>query len=508
MTQTTAPTNEVKIEELGPTLRRLTITVPAETINEKIEDSMAALATETALPGFRKGRAPKKLLERRFGEAVRSETKNQLLADAYSQAVEEHDIKAIGEPEPAEGFDIEKLEVERGKPLTFTVDVEVAPEFDLPDLDGIEVKRPDIEITDEMIEQEIETQCLRHGTPQEKKGDFGAGDRLVCSATATKKGEDEPFFRTDETLVVVPGSDDDGRGQVLGLMIDNLATLLKGGKVGDDVTIETTGPDAHEREDIRGADITITLHIKQAFHVEPAELQTILDYYGMESEELLREQIRMALEQRRDQEIAEAMRQQVYDHLLETVDFALPEKMSQNQVVRSLERSRLDMLQRGMTEEQVEQQLAEMRSASEAETRQRLKLMFILNKLADDFEVQVSEQEVNGRIAQMAGRHGVRPEQLRQNLAQRGALGQVAMQVREQKAADRVVAQARVEDVSRDEWQKIAEQKAKKRGGASAGSSSSRTTKKKTTRKKTSASSSRKTTKKKTSSSRKTTKKS
>jgi len=507
MTQTTESTHDVKIEDISPTLKRLTITIPAEAIDEKIEDSMTALASETAFPGFRKGRAPKKLLERRFGDAVKDETKNQLIADAYSSAVQEHAINAIGDPEPAEGYDIDKLEVERGKPLTFAVEIEVAPEFELPNLEAIEVKKPQLEIDDEKIDEEVRAQQLRHGTPEEKKSDFEHDDRLVCSAVATKKGDDEPFFRTDETLVIHPG---DEAGQVLGLVIDDLGDLLKGKKVGDDVTIETTGPEAHEREDIRGAEITIELHIKQAFRIEPASVETVLEHYGMESEDLLREQIRMALEQRRDQEVADAMRQQVNEYLVDTIDFQLPEKMSAAQVSRSLERARMDMLQRGMSEEEVEQRLAEMRSTSEEDTRRQLKLMFLLHKLADELEIQVSEEEINGRITQLASRHGVRPEQLRQNLAQRNALTQVAMQIREQKASDRVVAQAKVEDIPVEQWQEMVQQKQKKRA-TQRGSSSATGSKKKTTRKKSSSSSSKKSSSKKSSSkktSKKTTKKS
>ena len=128
-------TYDVKVEDAGPAKKRLTITVPVDVIAEKIEESMGTLAVQTALPGFRKGRAPKKLLERRFGTSVRSETKNQVIADGYASAIEEHDIKPVGEPEPVEKLD--ELELEEGKPLTFSVEVEVVPEFELPDLSGL-----------------------------------------------------------------------------------------------------------------------------------------------------------------------------------------------------------------------------------------------------------------------------------------------------------------------------------------------------------------------------------
>ncbi len=501
--------SEVKIDDVGPTKKRLTITVPAETINEKLGTQMAALATETSLPGFRKGRAPKKLLERRFGSAVRSETKTQLIADAYAKAVEEHNVKAIGEPEPAEFFDIEKLEVETGKPLTFAVEIEVAPEVDLPNIEGIEIKKPVLEITDEMIEKEMLAQRLRAGTPHEIKEKFEDGDRLVGSAIVTKDGEDEPFFRTDETYIVHPGAENEGRGQVLGVLIDDLADTLTAAKVGDTLSFKTKGPEAHEREDLRGADITIDFRVKTAIRIKPAEMQSVLEEYGIDSDDILREQIKLALEQRRDQEVADAMRTQIQDYLVDSTDFALPERLSEAQAARSLEQARLNMLQRGVTEEQVEQRLAEMRSASEAESQRNLKLFFILHKLAEQFEIQVTEQEINGRIAMMAAGYGMRPEQLRNDLAKRGALTNVAMQIREQKAADRIVAQAKVDDISVDAWQEMQLERRAARGGGAKTTTKKTTTKKTTAKKPASAGSSSKktTTKKKTSSKKKTSKK-
>src|SRR5882724_855803 len=109
-----ATANEVKIENAGPARKRLVITIPASVVDDKLRESMGALTDTTALPGFRKGRVPQSLLERRFGASVRTETKNQLIAAAYAHAIEANNIKPVGEPEPEEGLD--KLEVHQGKP--------------------------------------------------------------------------------------------------------------------------------------------------------------------------------------------------------------------------------------------------------------------------------------------------------------------------------------------------------------------------------------------------------
>ncbi len=471
---TEASASNVTIEDAGPARKRLNITIPPEKIAEKIDDSLSTLAVEAALPGFRKGKAPRHLLERRFGKNVRDEAKGQLIADAYSSAIEEHGLKALGEPEPVDK--IEDIEFDPDKPFTFSIEIEVMPEFDLPDLEKIPVNKPMLEITDGHITDELMRQRLRLGTPSEVEADFKPGDRLLGYATVTKDGEDEPFFRNDDIPVYMPDPDDTSDGQVLGFMVDDLEGMLNDKKVGDQLTITTTGPENHEREDIRGVDLTVTYEIRSAMHIEPATVEAVVEQYGLASEEILNEQIKMALDQRVVEEQSSAMREQVTEWLSDHIDFELPEKITAAQAQRSLENYRLELLYRGLNEDQIEHHVAEARSASEEEARSRLKTTFIMNKLAEHFSVDVNDQEINGRIAAIAAQREMRPDQLRTELTQSGQLNNIAMQIREEKAADKLVAQAAITEVSADEWQKLVEARKEAAG--------IQTTKKKTTKKK------------------------
>jgi trigger factor len=445
--------NEVQIEDVGPALKRLTITIPTDAVKEKIEESIGTLSQEAALPGFRRGKAPRRLLEKRFGHSVRDETKNRLIADAYARAIEDHGIKPVSEPEPTEPPD--KLKLEEGKPLSFAVDVEVVPEFELPELEGIELKKPLLEITDEHIDDRIKRQQHRLGTSDRIDGDFQENDRMVGHVKLTAEGKDEPVLDADNALIVHPGKKDGGRGAVLGLMIDGLAGLLKGKKVGDTITMQTVGPEAHEREDIRGVNLTIEYRISAAERTEPAPVERLVEIFDVGSEENLREQMRLALQHQRDQEQATAMREQVYKHLLKTVEMDLPEKLTTAQAGRALEGRRIELLDRGIPAEEVEAKLAEIRSDSEARSRDRLKLFFIMWKLGDHFKVNISEQEVNGRVAAMAIEHGQRPDQLRAELARTGRLPEVGRMLREEKSADRVIAKAKIEEISAEDWNRV-----------------------------------------------------
>lgn len=472
-----AHSNDVKIEDAGPARKRITITIPPEAIAEKLDESFETLHSESALPGFRKGRAPRKLIERKFGSAVRTETRNQLIADAYSEAIEENKIRPLGQPEPDEGM--EDIEIEDGKPMTFSMEVEVVPAFDLPDFSAIEIKRPMVEVTDELIEQELQRQLRAFGDSEEIKGDFQSGDRLIGTADVYRNDEEEVFFHTDEGLIAYPDADSNGRGSVLGLLIDDLEKTLKKASVGDTLEFNTIGPDTHENEEVRGAKLRIVFTINTAERITPATVDHVVERFGMGTEDNLRQQVRMMLEQRVQNEQSQAMREQLYDVLDEKVQMELPENITAAQAARNIERYRMELLYRGMSVEEVEERLAEARADVDKQSQRQLKLNFILNRLAEEFDIEVTEYEVNGRIAQMASQRGERPAQLRAELERIGRLDMVRQQILEHKAADHAIARAKTIDISAEEWNKSRE--------AASGTSKKKkkTSKKSTTRKKT-----------------------
>lgn len=460
-------TTQIAIDEAGPARKRLTITVPAEAVDDRIETSYGALQTEAAVPGFRRGRVPRALLERRFGTTLIQEARSQLLADAYSRAIESKGLRPISQPELEAA--VKDLKLERGKGFTFSVDVEVVPEFELPKYEGITIRRPVAELPESMVDLELRRNCYRFGTPQRIDGPFKPLDRLLGRVIVRVGGKDDVFFESNDGLVVVPDVEDKGRGQLLGLMFDDLGPRLEGHSVGESLTFETTGPENHEREELRSAAIRIEYTVREAERIEPATPDALAEQLGLGTVENLRSQIRLGLERRRDTEQRAAMREQVNEHLVAACDFALPEKLSQQQVQRQLEMLRIDLLQRGLDAEQVETRLAELRGSSEADAKRRLKLFFILAKLAEHFKVEITDAEVNGRIAAIASQRNMRPEQVRAELERANRMGDIQLSIREAKTADRVIDRATVSDVDAAEWNKEVEARRATVAGASAG---------------------------------------
>lgn len=439
--------NSVTIEDAGPSRKKLKIEIPAETVDERLGESLDTLAMEAQLPGFRKGHAPKQLLQKKFGDAMRREAKEQLVASAYSRAIEDHELKVVGDPVAPE---LAEVELAAGKPLAFEVEVEVVPEFELPELEGFDILKPKFEVEDKTVEEEIKKLCVSEGELEERESSE-PGDYLTGHGKMTGK-DGTVHYDIEGAVVQVPTEDREGKGMVLGVLVEDFAKQMGLPKPGDTFTVKVQGPPHHEVEAIRGDDLTIEFRVDRADRINPAPVEKVLSMFGMDSEDQLKEAIRSRLTQRALIQQQAAMRQQAADRLIEKTDIALPERLSSSQASRTQQRKRMELMYRGVDATQVEEHMAEIRAASDAEAQRELKLFFILHQVADKLDVKVNEAEINGRIAQLAMEQGQRPEKLRQDLIQRNQVGAIFQQIREHKALDAVLAKANVEEVSVEDY--------------------------------------------------------
>lgn len=437
----------VTIEDAGPSRKRLTIDIPAELVDEKLGGTLDSIATEAQLPGFRKGKAPRQLVRKRFGKMVAERARGEVVSSAYEKAVEDNGLKVIGEPD-ASG--LEEMHLKEGEGASITIEVEVMPEFELPALEGLELYRPELEVTDEMVDRELEKVCVNEGelVPRETPE---AGDYLTGHGVMTGP-EGEVFHDIEGCVVRVPLESDENKGMILGVMVDDLAAQLGTPKAGEQVTITTTGPANHENEDIRDKDLTIVFTVSRVDRIVPKDAESLAQEYGLDGADALRELIRSRLQQQTFVQQHSLVQRQVANHLLAGTEMELPERMTAAQAERTLERRRMEMLYRGVDPQEIEAKMAELRSSSGEAAARDLKLFFVLERAAERLEVSVDEAEINGRIAQMATQRGMRPEQLRQQIIEQNRVGAIFRQIREHKTIDAIIAKSEVTDLPVDEY--------------------------------------------------------
>ncbi|TVQ31921.1 MAG: trigger factor [Phycisphaeraceae bacterium] len=444
----------VQIEDVGPCRKKLTFEIPAERVTQAVADKFGGLAGQVSLPGFRPGKAPRSLVEKRFGAAIRDEAKQELVTEAYQACIEENSLRVLGEPEG--GDELKDADMSGKQPLKFSVEVEVAPDFELPKLEGMEVLKPLFEVTEEMVERELK-QLQNNEGDLEGREKAEMGD--YCLGHGKLLHKDETILDIEGAVIQVPPAEKKGEGMILGVVVSDFAKQIGEPGKGDTITVKTKGPENHETESIRGKDIVIEFQVNEVYRIVPATTGALVAKYGFESEEQLRETIMLKLNQRVMIEQQQAMRQQIAKHLIDSVEIELPESITARQAERNLERQRMEMMHRGTPVEKIEEHIAEMRSGSSEVAGRELKLFFILDKVATQEDVTISENEVYGRIAQMAASNNQRPEELRNELVRTGRINGVAQQIREHKALDAVLAKANVKEVSMEDFRAAMEKK-------------------------------------------------
>ncbi|MBL8746198.1 MAG: trigger factor [Phycisphaerae bacterium] len=442
--------HKVTIEDAGPSRKRLRFTVPGKVVAEQIEQSLGALAMSASLPGFRPGHAPRRLIEKRFGSGVREEAKNQIIASAYSSAIKEHKISVIGDPEGNE--ELAKLALEPGKDMHFHVEVDVMPEFDIPSTDGLEVFKPTFTPSEKDVDDQINMLAVNEGSlePRDRAepGDYCIGHGVM------KDQEGKSLIDIEGAVIQIPPTDRKGKGAILGVLVDDFGKQAGLPAANETITVKAKGPENHENEQVRGKDLTITFEVAQVQRIIPCPMDELLRKTGLPTEESLREAMMNRLKQRAVVEQQGAMRQQIARYLVEKVEVPLPQRLTARQSEANLARARMDLLHRGMDDLQIEERMAQLRAASAASAVRDLKLTFILARVAQTLQVQVNQDEVLGRIAQMAVERRVRPDQMRQELEKRNQIGFVVQQVRDHKTMDALLARAKVSDISVEEFNK------------------------------------------------------
>ena len=442
-TQTTEETKEqikniIAVSNTGPCKKKIEIEIPAEVIRGKLDEKYKELRKEAVVPGFRKGRTPIRLLEKRFGTDITQQVKLELMATASEEAIKDNDIDSLRDPDIGH----EKIELPEDGPLKFEFEVEVRPEFDLPELEGIAVEKPNVEVTDDRVDEELTALQKRAGvwTPKEKGA--AKDDQVIADVVLVTEGAADHDKRENTEITVREN------GFVAGIPVDGLDKLLAGAKGGDEKKITVDIPATYFNEDYRGKKVDVTIAVKEVKQMEPAELnEDFLKRLNVADIDELKDNLREQMSQQAERQARTAMSEQVYTYLKEKTTLGLPESVVAEQSLSLLQRQHSTMLMQGMAKEQVDEQMDQLRASSEEQATEQLKLYFVMDKIADKLEVEVSEEEINGHIAYVAATRGRRPEKMREELARDGSLAQFALQIREEKCIEKLLEKAAITEI-------------------------------------------------------------
>ncbi len=443
---------KTELKEISPTRKQIDIVIEADavrTVYDRVSDNYAKAAN---VPGFRPGHAPRGVVRTRFKDQIRTEVLRELLPDAVQKAIGEHNLEPLGEPE-LNLENNEGLDQLGQQPISFNVNVDVLPEINLEKYKGLEATRRTRPVKDEDVNQVLD-QLRENSASLQPVEDRGAqvGDTVTANfhGKFVAQPEAEPINVEDVDVVL-------GGPGVVPELTDNLT----GAKPDDEKTFSVNYPEDFSAQGLAGKEVEYTVKISA---VRVKELPELDDEWAqslageddeIESLDQLREKIRADLEAQAKNDAEGKVRTDLLRSLVEAHQFELPDRLVEHQTEHRLESVVRDMIGHGIDPRNAELDWDKARDSLKEQARYELRSSLLLEEIADEEKIEVSDQEIDDEIKALAAASRQTPEQVRAVLTKQGGERSIAGRLRNRKALDFLVANASVTD---EDWKEEKEE--------------------------------------------------
>lgn len=424
----------LQVEKMEKNMAKLTIEVSAEELDKAMQNAYLKARGKISIPGFRKGKAPRKMIEQMYGKGIFLEdAANALIPEHYSKALEECDLEIVSQPE------IDVTQAEPGKAFIFTAEVAVKPEVTLGEYKGVEVPKSETEVTDEDIDAEIKKEQEKNSRTVTVE-DRGAenGDITTIDFEGFVDGVAfEGGKGTDYPLTLGSGS-----------FIPGFEDQLVGAKAGDHVEVNVTFPEEYQAAELAGKAAVFQCDVKK---VETKELPELDDDFAQDVSEFdtlaeYREDIKKKLTEKKEKEARAAKENAAVDKAIENAEMEIPDAMLNTQVRQMMNDFASRMQSQGLTMEQYFQftgmTAEKMQEEMKPQALKRIQTRLVLEKIAETENIEVSEDEVNEEISKMAEMYKMEADKLKELLGDR-ELEQMKKDMAVQKAVTLVADEAK-----------------------------------------------------------------
>ena len=381
--------SNVEVAEEGPCRKRMKITIDQEKVATELETQFKQLRANVMLPGFRKGKAPLKMIKSRFGKDIEQDVREDLINRSVSEQMESADYTPIGFPE------FENIEFSTENPFTFDAVFDVQPTFELPEYKGVEVDSQLKSVEDSDVDAEIERITEQASTLEPLEvGSQAEGDFVVVDLELTSEGE--PIFSREEVMMKI------GDDFIDSMEIPGLGKDLAGAAA--DAVIEKSAavPDDFPQAEHHGKTADVKLTVKDAKKLVAPEMnEEFFGRLGVESEEDLRNKVREGMEGRYEAEENTRQEDLLSEKVADTVEMELPESMLERRKESLVRNKVMELMRDGASEEDAS---AEAEKDEDLANQARLELVriFVLDRIAEEEKVFVTEDEVVQRLQAIA----------------------------------------------------------------------------------------------------------
>ena len=431
----------VSVENLAPCKKLLRVEVDAKAVDAAFDSTAKEFQKQAALPGFRPGKAPRAMVLKKYETDIKAEVKRKLIGDAYRQAVGEKKISVVGHP------DIEEIQFGPGQALQFAATIETAPEFQLPDYKGLPAKREVKSVTDADVERALNLLAQQHVKFETVAREVRLGDIAVVNYTGTCDGK--PITEIAPTAKGLAEQKNFWVEVGVETFLPGFAVQLAGARAGEKRAVNTDFPADFATKELAGK--------KGVFDVEVVEVKekalppvddAFAKKYGAENLEKLRAGVRHDLENELKYSQTRALRGQIVRGLLDRVNFDLPETAVAHETRNVVYDIVRENSQRGVGRDIIEKQKDEIYSAATRSAKERVKLSFLVQRIAEQENIKVSQEDVLRRAQALAAMYQIPPEKFLKDLQKRNGVMELYDQVAHEKVLAFLEQNAKIEDVS------------------------------------------------------------
>lgn len=430
---------KVNIESPGGCRRILEISVSADAVKDDYEALVGLFAKQARISGFRRGRAPVALVERRYNSAIIQEAKDRLIPQFYQEALQQEHI------EPVTVVNVQDVQFGRDEGLAFRATVDVAPEFKLPKYRKISLKRETVSVGDADVEKalnEIRERFARFEDVDDQPVALGDLVQIDYDAESDGKplaenvkdardiGSGRDFWVPTEESEFVPG----------------LNAALEGGAIGDTLTVDVSFPEDYHVEAVAGQKAVYTVTVKGVRkRVLPELDEDFVKQFEVESEAALRDTIRTDLEEAQAAKETERLKSEISKILLDKTTMELPQALVERETYTLVRDMLTRVAQQGASREMLDQHRDEILGSASQTAQERVKLSYIINRIAGEEEIDIEDADIDVRLDLMGQRYGMPRERIRAELEkQDGGMQQLWAQVRNDKVMDFLLENAKV----------------------------------------------------------------
>lgn len=414
----------------GPVLnpectREVVLDVPADEVAKAFKSVTANYKKYARIPGFRPGKTPDSVVRRRFAADIRKEVIDTLLPERFNEAVREQGVRPVGQPQVTE------LTLDEGTPLHVKAVFEYVPEFSIEGYQGVTVDKPSTEVTEEEFQQEIERLRESRSTiePVEEDRPLVDGDLAQITYKGQVEGEvDAAPVAGEDALVEIGGKD----------TVEAFTTALRGAKAGQELKAEVIYPADYSEPRLAGKTVAYEVEVKA---IKKRTLPELNDDFAKEigsyeSYADLENRVREYVANRKKRSIEGETKDKLFAALAEKFTFPVPESMVQEQIDTRLERGLRALAAQGMNPEQMRKlDFARLRGAQRDSALAEVKTSLILDRIAAEENLTVSDEELDNELQLAAMQSGEPVDTLKVRLTQDGGLARIREQLRREKTA-------------------------------------------------------------------------